>query len=401
MKLFRNLKFVVCSILILFMIFSHSIFAYAVTQQDLNNAKAQQQQAQAAANQKAAEAAQMKGQIAIVNNQINETQSALNQTNGSIASTQTTIDDLTSQITTQETKLTDEKNKLNQVISSWYMEGSVGFFETLFSSDSLSSMVSKQQYYDSIKLQVTSTIAKVNDLKAQLAAQKDDQQKKIADLQSLQQQQSAYKSSIVGQRNLQSQMLNMTQTQQQQYLALVAKYQTQINQIQAQLKTLKSKSSWGTQIISGGGISWYYSQTGNWTLLGGSPFYVNDYGCLVTSIAMVATFYGHSVTPTDMATTYGRFDEEGNYYGLKSSIGVSVADSQSIDWSVVDSKISANHPVIIGVLMPGATFRNRDGSSHYIVIYGRSGSAYLMADPIGSGRGYNMDQIVSMKIVTP
>jgi len=227
------------------------IFALTAKEQQRLNLQQQQQQAQAQANQKAAEAAQMKGQIAVVTNQINETQAALNQTNSSISDTQTNIDDLTSQITTQEAKLADEKNKLDQVISSWYMEGNVGFFETLFSSDSLSSMMSKQQYYDSIKLQVTSTITKVNDLKSQLAAQKTDQQKKMADLQSLQQQQNSYKSSVVNQRNLQTQMLTMTQAQQQQYLALVNKLQGEISTISAQIYAERAKSHWNESIIYG------------------------------------------------------------------------------------------------------------------------------------------------------
>lgn len=226
---------------------------FALTAKEQQRAALQQQQAQALAqaNQKAAEAAQMKTQISVVTNQINQTQAALDQTNGGISSTQATIDDLTSQITVQEAKLADEKNKLNQVISSWYMEGSVGFFETLFSSNSLSSMVSKQQYYDSIKLQVTSTIAKVNDLKAQLAAQKSDQQKKMTDLQSLQQQQTSYKTSVVNQKNLQTQMLNMTQAQQQQYLALVSKLQGEISSISAQIYAERSKSHWNESIVYG------------------------------------------------------------------------------------------------------------------------------------------------------
>lgn len=228
-----------------------TIFALTAKEQQRLNLQQQQAQAQAQADQKAKEAAQMKGQIAIVNNQINETQNALNNTNSNITGTQTSIDDLTGQITTQEAKLADEKEKLNQVVSSWYMEGDVGFFETLFGSNSLSSMVSKQQYYDSIKLQVTSTITQVNELKAKLAAQKDEQQKKMTDLKNLQQQQNSYKSSVVNQRNLQTQMLNMTQTQQQQYLALVSKLQGEIASVSAAIYAERAKSHWNESIIYG------------------------------------------------------------------------------------------------------------------------------------------------------
>lgn len=227
------------------------IFALTSKEKQRLDLQQQQAQAQAQADQKAKEAAQMKTQITAVNNQINETQAALNKTNADMGSTQAAIDDLTNQITVQEAKLAEEKEKLNQVISNWYMEGDVGFFETLFGSDSLSEMVSKQQYYDSIKQQVNTTMIQVNDLKTKLAAQKTDQQKKMTDLQSLQQQQNSYKQSVVNQRNLQTQMLNMTQAQQQQYLALVNKLQGEITSISAAIYAERQKSHWNESIIYG------------------------------------------------------------------------------------------------------------------------------------------------------
>ncbi len=226
---------------------------FALTSKEQQKAALEQQQAevQAQADQKAAEAATMKGQIAVVNNQINETQTALNQTNNSISGTQAIIDDLANQITEQENKLAEEKEKLNQVITNWYMEGDVGFFETLFSSDSLSNMVSKQQYYDSIKLQVTTTMEKINDLKTQLNTQKNDQQNKMVELKDLQQQQNSYKQSVVDQKNLQTQMLNMTLSQQQQYLSVVKKLQSEISKVSAEIYAERMRNRYNESIIYG------------------------------------------------------------------------------------------------------------------------------------------------------
>lgn len=242
----RNLVKSIAIFLTLLTFFYHTAFVFAATQQDLNNKKAQQQQAQAQADQKAKEAAQVKSQIGVIDGQISEIQAALNKTNSDVVTSQATIDDLGNQIKDQETKLAAEKTKLNEVISSWYMEGNVGFFETLFSSDSLSAMVSKQQYYDSIKQQVTLAMNQINELKAKLDAQKADQQKKMADLTSLQQQQVAYRKSVDGQKSLKTQLLGMTQAQQQTYLATVSKLQKEIASISAELYARRRAGSSGT-----------------------------------------------------------------------------------------------------------------------------------------------------------
>lgn len=394
-----QLKFII-TITFAAMIISGSNLTFAATQQDLNNAKAKQQQAQALANQKAAEAAQIKTQIGVISGQISESQTALNKTTSDVAETEKNIDQLTVEINQKQTELESEKTKLSKVVANWYMQGDYGVLETMIGANNLSDFLSIQKYYDSIKQQITSTVTNIKTTKAELDGQKAEQEKKQADLVSLQNQQTAYRNSIQSQKNQQTSILGMTQTQQKQYLDLVAKYQTEITQIQSQLSRLKGTAKWGTQIVSGGGISWYYTQLGNWTRMGGSPFYVNDLGCLVTSIAMVATYYGHSVTPTAIATTYGSFSE-GGYLQSVSGIGVSVGSSQSVNWSTVDSQIGAGRPVIVSVYIPSVGKINGDGSSHFVVIYGHSGGAYLMADPLGYGRGYNLDQVRSMKLVSP
>ncbi|MCX6812039.1 MAG: CHAP domain-containing protein [Candidatus Berkelbacteria bacterium] len=240
------------AILVVAVLMSSTNYALALTnQQKLQQAQQQQAAAQAAANQKAAEAAQMKQQIAVVDNQINETQSALSTTVGQISTTQSNIDNLTTQIAAEEKNLADEKDKMNKVITSWYMDGSSGFLEAMISSSSISALIERQQYYDSIKTQINSSITKINSLKDQLSAQKTDQQKKMADLQSLQQQQTAYKTSVEYQKSVKTNLLSMTLSQQQTYLAQVAKLQSDISQISAAIYAERQKSHYNESLIYG------------------------------------------------------------------------------------------------------------------------------------------------------
>lgn len=206
----------------------------------------QQAQAQALANQKATEAAQMKQQIAQVDTQINQTTSALNQTTGQLGQTETTIESLKSQIAQEEQNLSKEKEKFSKVISEWYMEGEGGLLTVVVGSNSLSEVVSKQQYYDSVKQQLTASIEKINTLKTELNNKKAEQEQHKLGLIDLQKQQSSYRQTIVDQRSFKTSMLNMTTAEQKQYLALVEKLKNDIGHISAQIYAERRASSSGT-----------------------------------------------------------------------------------------------------------------------------------------------------------
>ena len=117
---------------------------------------------------------------------------------------------------------------------------------------------------------------------------------------------------------------------------------------------------------------------------------------------MIGKYYGNSVTPSSIASNTSNFDREG-YLMVASppGTGVNVGGSQSVNWDTVDDEINNGHPVIISIYLPSVGAVNRDGSSHFIVIKGKIGNQYLMHDPIGDGRGYNISQVKSMKIVRP
>lgn len=249
-----NIKFILVSILLL--IFLTSVptnVAFALTAKEKQKAALEQQQAAAAAAAaaKAAEAAKMKSQIAVVENQIDETQNALNTTNSSISETNNKINELSEQIKTQEENLAKQKEKLDKLISSWYMEGEVGFFETIFSARSLSDLISSQQYYNSIKQQVNNAVDQINATKLSLNTQKNEQQAKMAELQTLQQQQISYKKTVESQKSLKTQLLTMTESQQKQYLATVEKLKGEIATVSAEIYAERQRNRYNESIIYG------------------------------------------------------------------------------------------------------------------------------------------------------
>lgn len=400
-----HLKALAAAFIFLFS-FEQALPVFAATLSDLNKQKQlltqQAEEAKKAAEAKQAQAQELKVQLERVSNQISKTEAAITTTESQISQTGANIAELEAKIKIEEANLAAEKLKMADTVSSWYMENQSGLLAALIGADSISEAVDTHERYAAISDQIEGAQDRINQAKADLNNQKSDKERQLQALTSLQADQENQKKSLESSQNLKNRLLNNTtlaisdlKTRQQQA-------QTRIAEIDAKIRALSATSIWGDQIVSSDDSGWYYTQTGNLTHLGDSPYTVSQYGCLITSIAMVATYYGHRIGPSDIASNSAIFSDDG--YLIVSSppgIGVTVLPSQGVNWSVIDQEIEAGRPVIISIYLPSVGAVNRDGSSHFIVIKGRSGSKYLMQDPIGSGRGYNISQARSMKLIQP
>lgn len=340
---------------------------------------------------------QLNAEIASVKNTIAATQASINTATDKIAELKTQIDE-------QQAKFDQQKRTLSNLVADWYMQGGdPGLTMTLIGADSLSDMITMGQYYASVKDQIQATIVKINELKKQLADQKAAQEQQLNSLNSLKADQVAQQKSLQSSQYTKNQMYTNTQSTISRLQSDQADNQKKLAQVQAQIDALSATKMWGTQIVSSNDSSWYYQQTGNGTYLGDSPYTVAEYGCLITSIAMVATFYGQHVTPTMIAENSGNFNY-GGYLQVSTPYPVSdivVSGSQAVNWSTVNSELDAGHPVIVSIYLPSVGAINSDGSSHFIVIKSHNGSQYYMHDPIAGQRGYDTGQVRSMKIVRP
>lgn len=397
-------RFLCAAIILSMAVISLPSITYGATAQELQRQKELNAviaaRAKKDAEAKKQQAAQVQTQMAAIDNEITSTENNLTLTQGQINDTQNKIAELLSKIRDEEENYKKEKEKMDRVLASWYMEDQKGLLETLIGSDNLSEVVTKQQYYDSIKQQLTVSMEKIDAFKAELQKQQDEKSLQLQSLKDLAADQQTQQKNLEYQMNVKNRLLNDTTKMIGELNAQAAAAQARIAQIDAQIRALSATNRWGNQIVSSNDPSWYYSQTGNYTHLGNSPYTVSQYGCLITSIAMIAKYYGNNVTPTSIASNTGNFDREGYMIVTSpSGTGVNVSTSRSVNWNTIDEEISNGHPVIVSIYLPSVGAVNSDGSSHFIVIKGKVGNQYLMHDPIGDGRGYNTSQVRSMKIV--
>jgi len=390
--------------------FCPTFFAYAATSiTDLTAQKKalEQKAAKAAAEQaqKEKDAAALSAQISYVGNQITQTQSAIVSTDNQVASTQKKIAELGDSITTQEANLAAEQDTMDKVIASLYMEGDSGLLESLLSSNSISEAITNQQYYESIQQQVEGSIQRITKIKTDLSDQKDQKDKQLTDLTNLKISQVDQQKFLESRKVLKSELLSDTKSTVVALEAEQADAKAAIADLQARIDRIKAASvGAGGDLVSVTDASWYYRQTDDRWASEKLGLYatIGDYGCLLTSLTMVAKFYGKNFTPLSAIDSSSFVRSWGKSDGaLISTSMVSDGKSQPVDWTVIDSELAAGHPVIVGVAL-GVDMGNSYGVSHFVVIKSKLGTdKYAMHDPLGENRGYKKSQIKAMRIIRP
>ena len=370
-------------------------------QQSLLEKQAQQALQQAQANQTIAERAA--AAIVKVNSQIGQLQTNISSTQGDISSTQSQIDDMNQQVAQLESQMGTIQAQQNDMVRELYIlrESMPSDVMALFANQTVSALPAEQEQYQTLEKYFSATYSQFEATKKQVENSRSDLELKNQNLTTLVSQQQDQKRTLADAQSTQQALQKNAVATETQLEAKAATAQAQAAQIAQKVKLLTTTTNWGSQIVSSDEASWYYSQTGDYTRLGNSSETINNVGCLITSIAMVATFYGYQTTPDDMANN-ASFSGEGSYYwGTPSSLGVKLQPSGSVNWGVVQQQLDNGHPVIVSIYLPSIGRVNSDGSSHYIVLKSYADGKYFMHDPIGHGRSYNLNQVRSMILTVP
>ncbi|OGD60929.1 hypothetical protein A3A71_03435 [Candidatus Berkelbacteria bacterium RIFCSPLOWO2_01_FULL_50_28] len=262
-------------------------------------------------------------------------------------------------------------------------------------SSSINDALIQAQYLQSIQTQ----------LQAQLVSLKESQDQRETQRQGLEAQRrtlSTDRLALSNKKSQQTYLLSVAQSNASYYKGLSKEIQQNIAEVERKMSVLIAQASWGSDIVSVQQGSWYFSQLDpaySSTRLGNSPYTVGQYGCLITSIAMVSTFNGKRVTPSQIARYPGNFDYGGYLTKLPPSpTSFSTFSTSPINWATVNSELDSGFPVMVSIYIPAVGVINGDGSSHFIVLYGRSSGKYIMHDPLGPGRSYAANQVRSMII---
>ncbi len=353
----------------------------------------QAEEYQAIINQKRGEIKSLSNQVAIFNAQINKLQIEINITEDDIDQTKLEIIQLIYGIDQTQEDIGFQKDNLAKIIQTIAEFDQTSQLEMILQSEDFSDFFNQLTYLDNLQNGVKEKVDKLKNLKEKLSQDKETQEDKKERLEGLKEQLSGQQLSLAGQRNSKAALLKYTQGEESKYQQMLANIEAQkqsllgdINRLReqkaaelARLKELQEKPPaqyWAS-------LNWYYKQDDSrWgkTTIGISDSEMEDYGCAITSVAMILKYHGTSITP-------GQLAKEPIYawdliywpkkWGSITCLNCPPPHTSSFDWFRLDRELGAGYPVIVFVRANGR------GAGHYIVIHHKTEDGrYVVHDPL-------------------
>ncbi len=391
-RIFSKMKFLTKVILffIVFLLFS-PLFLSVLAQSEFDR-DARLKELEAQIRQYEEELSRLRSQSTTLTNQIAQYDAQIKLAELQIEETQRKIELLVGRIDQLEVSLVALTRAFSERVAETYKMARLG--DPLFyivASPNLSTAVSRFHYLKLIQRSDQELLLRLQSAQTNYQDQKQDQE-------SLQKQLEKQKANLDAQKAAKANLLAITKNDERYYQRL-------LSQAKSQLAALRRF------VVSQGGATILYNQTkcdpswgcyynqrdSQWGTIGigGSSYSVAEYGCLISSIAMIASHYGKKLTPADIATN-PNFFVPGTGYIYHSAEGmpftISTASKSQLD------NLLASGPVIAGLY---------SGPDHFIVILKKEGDNYRMHDPFmpdGANRllteKYSVSDITSLRLVS-
>lgn len=165
------------------------------------------------------------------------------------------VEKLREQIHEAETELAKQKKLLGESIKQMYVTGEISTVEMLATSKDLSDFFDKQQYQDSVRSKIKTTLDKVTQLKLDLSTKKELVEKSLKEQQALQSQ-------LAAQKAEKDRVLSLNQDQQNQLESEIQKNNQETSRLRAE-----QAAAYAAYINRNGGSMYGIGEPGN----GGYP----------------------------------------------------------------------------------------------------------------------------------
>lgn len=321
--------------------------------------------------------------IDYLNTQIKLTQAKIASTTTQLDKLNIEITDLESRIGSIDYSLTDLTRIFIERVRETYMYQSTYDTKIIAQSSGLSDILRNIEYAKKIRDHDRQVLIALEKSRLDFNAQKEIKEAKQQEIASLKKKLDAEKSALNSQIASKNKLLADTKNDETRYQLLLSAAQ---RQLAAFSKFVTSQG--GASILSGQTRcdNWgcYYNQRDSeWGNrgIGLSSSSMAEYGCLVTSMAMIATHYGKSLKPGDIAGSSAPFWGSTAYMnqGTWSVNGVTMTRTRlGSSTTNIDEELAAGRPVIVGIY---------GGPDHFLVIKAKEGSDYLMHDPFPENGG--------------
>ncbi|HUW24010.1 MAG TPA: C39 family peptidase [Patescibacteria group bacterium] len=311
-------------------------------------------------------------EISLMDSRIKLTALKITQTEIQIKTTEQEITTLTGKIVRLDGSLDEISKFLLSRVAETYKKGKMDSVALLLSSKSFSDFISQYRFLQAVQVHDREMLLAMEQTRTSYDEQKQLKEKLQAELIKLKKQLDSDKTLLAQQKKNKESLLLETRNNEAKYQSLRARALAEI----ASLKGFTQKQKGGILPPQNSPDGWYYSQRDErWAMrtISYSSETIFDVGCLISSVAMVSTFYGDRKTPLDIASNPSYFWLDTAYMN---SPWPSVAGKQQTslaNMTEVDRELDANRPVIVHL--------NLGGDGHFVVLKKKEGDDYIMHDP--------------------
>lgn len=323
----------------------------------------------------------LSSQITVMDSQIRLTQLRINSTKEELITLTDDIDLTTKKISNLEETLKSLTKVLLNRITATYEIGSIQPLEILLSSSNISDFFVRANYLRITQIHDKKLVYETQQAKIDYSNQKQIFEDKKQKVEALKKQLENYTTQLNEEKVAKQRLLDETEGNETNYQRLLTRAKAQLAGFQRFVSSRGGASILDNQTTCDDWGCYYNQRDRQWgnNALNNTQYTIASDGCLVTSVAMIFTHYGHrSVTPATINSNSSNF---ASYYPayLNKTVYADGATADRIS-SEIDSELNAGRPVIVGV---GA------GPDHFVVLRSGSSGNYNMNDPFVEG-GHNV-----------
>ncbi|MEA2006907.1 MAG: C39 family peptidase [Patescibacteria group bacterium] len=300
------------------------------------------------------------------------------------------LDQIQRQIDQTNDELNMVKDNLGEMIRIYHQIDQEFAIEFLGSDKSgISSVLNQSEYIDQTSQKVEEILQDVKKKKTELEIKQSEYKEKTEQLKA---KETDIKEKVfyLGNEKVSKKiLLNKTHGEESKYQVLLKRVEEQKKELIGDIESLSDEKREELDDIlkkakkptSGtASTKWYYAQNDTkwgYKRIGLSSSLMKDYGCAVTALSMVFTYYDEDITPGKLSSQPIFYRDlivwPENWKGLELT---SSKSHGNVDWNRVKKELKKDRPVIVFV-------RARTGAGHYVVIHGRDKNGkYIVHDPL-------------------
>ncbi len=356
------------------------LFPSSVLADDLSNAQRNLSKAAAEVSTLSDEVAVLDAAVSAKEQEVREASARIESLREKIQSTNRDLSLLLAQQKTQ-------RSQLARLVYEDYVRNEPTAYTVLVAANTVSASLTLEQYLTMLQSRATTALSvfqqtgrKVDQAREQLLAS-------VAELDRLKEGVETSRNELAAIRQNKQQLLATSQGDEALFRA---QFETMREQLERTGRFAKSaRDRIGSRVWDDSG--YYFNQLDSrWideTLGFSSSSTIGDYGCGVTSLAMVFKSYGIQTNPSQLnaklRSVHAFFDDLLDWRNVAgaSEGRLQLANSpyplgqNTVDWSFIDRQLASGNPVIVYIDRPGTL-------SHYVVLIDKRPDGYVMHDPI-------------------